>query len=737
MNDDNKFAGQLNWLAGKCHAQFPDRDRPSKRRLQGLLTALGKERTGEGVRPQLQAVAALLSLMQMRPASWLTHPDELQLPMVGVVEGLGWGMVVGRQQDGQWRFETADKVHMLDALPAQAAFTAVTPANIAGASGSGTARAIFRQALLANRKIFAWAALAALVGNLLALGASLYSMQVYDRVMTTHGVSTLVVLMVGALIGALLELLIKVARSGVLEHSVKAMDLSLSHQIFQRLLAIRMDQFPASVGTLSAQLRSYEQIRAFMSAATMYFAVDAPFALLFVAVIALIAGPEMAAVPLAFLVMSIGVGLLYRSKIAGHATSGNVLANRKLGLLVESVESAESIKAFGSRWRQQSQWDMVERAAAEENVKMRHYSEHSSYLAGFLQQASYVVLVGIGAYLAITDNHLTSGSLIACSILSGRILAPVAALSGLIVQWANARAGLGTLEKVFALEQDNHGVANPLTPERIEGAYTISDLRFSYPGRPETLKLQDLLIRGGEKVAIVGPIGAGKSTLLKVLAGLYRPTAGRVLLDDLDIQQISRAHLSERVGYLPQDMRLVSGTLRDNLLAGLHGVSDQQVLDACRLTGLASVVAGHPQGLDLEIAEGGGGLSGGQKQLVGLTRMILARPDVWLLDEPTASMDEDTESRCLRALRESIGEQQTVVVVTHKPVLLGLVDRIVVVTAQGVVKDGPKEAVLRAFRASTTAAQTATASQNDRSATRPAGAATPNNGSPNGVAVIA
>lgn len=696
---DDLFASQLEWISRKCHALFPDRERPPKRRLRALLTP-SETAARQGERQQeAGAVAALLALMAFRAPRWINHPDALQLPMVGFVPGLGWGMVVGCDEAGHWRVEVADQVHLLTEVPAQSVFTAVEPANIAGTKHNTTARAMFREALVSWKSTFVWAAVAALVGNLLALGGSLYSMQVYDRVMSTHGVSTLVVLTIGVILAALLELLIKMARSGVMDHALKGMDQSLSHQIFRRLLAIRMDQFPSSVGSLSSQLRSYEQIRAFMTTATMYVAVDAPFALLFIAVITMLAGPLVAAVPVVFLLLSVTTGLYYRDRIARHAQTGNRLANHKLGLLVESVEGAECIKAFGSRWRQQSRWDIVERAASEDAQKMRHYSEHAAYLAAFMQQASYVSLVGVGAYLAITDNSLTSGSLIACSILSGRVLGPVAALPGLIVQWANARAALETLEKVFALESDNHAVASPLTPERIAGDYDVSHLQFAYPGRPTSLQVSALRIHAGEKVAILGGNGAGKSTLLKVLAGLYQPRAGRVLLDGLDIQQISRACLNEHVGYLPQEIRLVAGSLRDNLLAGLHGVSEQQMLDVCRLTGLATVVAAHPQGLDLEIAEGGSGLSGGQKQLVGLTRQLLARPAVWLLDEPTAAMDDTTEGRCLQALSGSVGKDQTLILVTHKLPLLALVDRIVVLGPQGVLADGPRQDVLRAIQA--------------------------------------
>ena len=561
-----------------------------------------------------------------------------------------------------------------------------------------TAFALFKRALLARKGIFIQAAAASLLINLLALGASLYSMQVYDRVIPTQGVATLIVLTGGVLIATVLELVVKLARSGVLEVALKGMDLELSHAIFVRLLGIRMDQFPASVGTLSAQVRSYETIRNFASTATLFFAVDAPFALLFVAVIALLAGPALAAVPAVFFVLAIAIGLFYRSRIARHASSGNVASNKKLGLLVETVESAEHLKAAGGGAQQIHRWDALNEQSIEDDVAIRRYSEQASYSAAFMQQASYIALVGTGAWIAATSNNLTMGGLIACSILSGRVLGPVAALPGLIVQWAHAKAALDSLEKVFALQGDNHDVERPLRPEIIHGQLEVAALRFTYASRPETLALERLHIRAGEKVAILGPIGAGKSTLLKLLAGLYRPQQGRVLLDGLDLQQIERSHLSRHLGYLPQDVKLLSGTLRDNLQLGLQSVSEQALLNACRSTGLMALVASHPKGLDLAINEGGSGVSGGQKQLIALTRLLLAQPAVWLLDEPTAAMDEQTEQRSLAALRAAIAPAHTLVLVTHKPALIAMANRLILLAPNGIVMDGPRDAVLNQLR---------------------------------------
>lgn len=571
-----------------------------------------------------------------------------------------------------------------------------------------TAYALFRNALLARKDIFIQAAAASLLANLLALAAALYSMQVYDRVIPTQGISTLLVLTVGVLIAIVLELVVKFARAHVLESGVKGMDLELSDAIFARLLGIRMDQFPASVGTLSAQLRSYEMIRRFASSATLYLVVDTPFALIFLAVIALLAGAKMAAIPVVFFALALAIGLLYRQRIARHAESGNAAANHKLGLLVETVESAESIKAAGAGARQLERWNTLSRQAVDDDVQIQRYSEQATYLAAFMQQASYILLVAIGAWIASTSTDLTTGGLIACAILSGRVLGPIAALPGLIVQWAHARSALDSLEKVFALQGDNHAVARPLSPEQIHGEWRIENLKFAYPGRPRPLTLPLTLIRPGEKVAILGPIGAGKSTLLKIMAGLFAPGEGQVLLDGLDIQQIDRARLSARLGYLPQDVKLLAGSLRDNLTVGLGDVTEAALLDACRGIGLDQLIASHPQGLDMPIFEGGKGVSGGQKQLIALTRLLLSRPAAWLLDEPTAAMDEATEQKSLAALRQAIASEQTLILVTHKPVLLGLVDRFIVLLPGGGVIDGPKSTVLDRLRQSAAQARSPT-----------------------------
>lgn len=678
----------LGWLARRCAALYAQVRRPSRREIAVLQRALP---------PGVGALVGLFDFMGLNAPEWRDGVVREALPMVALIPGIGCRVIYARTTEGRWLMEGPTGSHEICMLPEGGVYASIV-APSASRRSAFTALSMFREALTARKGVFVQAALASLLANLLALAASFYSMQVYDRVIPTQGVATLFVLTLGVLIAAALELVVKMARSVILERSVKGMDLEISHKIFLRLLGIRMDQFPASVGTLSAQLRSYEAIRGFASSATLFLAVDAPFALLFLAVICMLARAQVAVVPVIFFAASLAVGLFFRRRIVLHAETANAAANRKLGLLVETVEGAEFVKAAGAGWWQLARWDELNRQSVDDDIKIRHYSEQATYFAAFMQQVSYTLLVAVGAWIASTTTDLTMGGVVACSILSGRVLGPVGMLPGLIVQWAHARAALNGLENVFALQCDNHEVVSPLMPERIAGDYRVVDLRFTYPGRPETLALERLHIRAGEKVAILGHVGAGKSTLLKLLAGLYRPVEGRVLLDGLDMQQIARAHLSEHLGYCPQDVRLLAGTLRDNLLAGLSGIEECEILRVCQATGLSILIASHPKGLDLEIAEGGGGVSGGQKQLIALTRLLLATPDVWLLDEPTASMDEQTEQRSLAALHQAISEVQTLVLVTHKPLLLGLVDRLVILAPSGIVMDGPRNVVLEKLR---------------------------------------
>lgn len=661
--------------------------RRAEAELEGLVAAEQSEQTLS------TAFGHLLGLLGLEASALRAAPDEGRLPMIAIHPEFGYAIVVDGSPDGGWTVEFPNGRMRVGAWPANTGFLSVRRA-AQTSPRSRTARTLFHSLLARDRMWLPLSALASTLASILVIGTSFYSMQVYDRVIGQGGQATLIVLTVGVIISIAIEFALKLARSAIVDRATTRIDVDAAIKVFDRLTRVRLDQFPPNVGTLAAQVRGFETVRAFDVAKSIYLWTDLPFAILFLVGIAIIGGPPIAMVPLAFFAIALAGGLVIRRRILRHADRSTLVGNKRQGLLVEAVQGVEVVKAFGARWTLQARWNELSRAGAAENLEIKRLNDLATHLTGVVQQLSYTGIVAVGAYFAVVEHTLTVGAIIACSILSGRALAPAGMIPGLLVQWANAQVALESLEKLYALEAENDAVQAPIVPETVRGRIDVKDLAFAWPGMTMSLEMKSLRIAPGEKIGVLGMVGAGKSTLLKLINGSVKAREGLVLLDGLDVQQICAERRAETIGYLPQVSRLVSGTLRDNLTIGLPFTSDDEILRAAQLTGLADHILARPKGLDLPIQEGGEGLSRGQKQLIGLTRVILGRPELWLLDEPTASMDDATEERCLQALRQSVGAEQTLILVTHKLRLLDLVDRLLVITPRGIALDGPRDAVL-------------------------------------------
>lgn len=556
-----------------------------------------------------------------------------------------------------------------------------------------TALGLVWRSLLRHKRAFLESMLASAVANLLALGASLYSMQVFDRVIPNQGFDTLAVLTVGVAGAVLLEFVLKHVRAQLVDLSSNAIDHHLSEWFFSRTLGIRMEARPEAVGTLASQVKAFELVRGVLASTSVFVLADVPFALFFVGVIFLLGGP-VGLVPLVVLPLALAAGLGFQAAIRRHTRTAQVTANRKTGLLVEAVDGAESIKAQGGEWTLQGRWNRLVQESTEADQSLRSLGALSQNLTTALQQLGYVGLIAVGAWLA-TQNELSMGALLACSILSNRALAPIVQLPGVMVQWAHARAALEGLDKVIALPNEQLEQPGQLTAAIADSSLRFEGVRFAYgAARRQVLALERLEVRPGDRIGLIGPVGSGKSTLLKIASGLYRPNEGRLLLSGVDMALLHPGLLRESIGYLPQDLRLVSGSLRDNLRLGLPDPGDEALLEAARESGLLPLISGQPKGLALEITEGGRGVSGGQRQLVGMTRLLLGHPRVWLLDEPTGAMDAEHEARLLALLRSRLGPQDSAIISTHKTALLPLFTRLWVVQNGQVVMDGPRDEVL-------------------------------------------
>jgi ATP-binding cassette subfamily C protein LapB len=429
----------------------------------------------------------------------------------------------------------------------------------------------------------------------------------------------------------------------------------------------------------------------------MFAIADLPFALMFIAIIYWIAGPNVALVPLIIFPLSILLAFLFGRAIRRQSQAAMVTSFQKNGLLVEAFDAAETLKASHGRWHFAAKWSALVDAVLDQEDGVKTWSAYATALFTVLSQTSYVLIVCVGA-IAAAENEITIGALIACSILSGRINGPlIGQLPSLIVQASYARSSLNLLDGLLELPVEREG-ARAVRADSLDGQLELEYCRFAYPGGAPVLDIEQLKIAPGETVALIGGIGSGKTTLLRLLAGLYTPTQGAARIGGLDMGQVSDDQLRRHIGYMPQDYRLVNGTLRENLVLGLPDPGDEAIAEAARKTGLIHMIGDHPMGLERPISEGGRGLSGGQRNLTGLTRLMLMQPKVWLLDEPTANLDATTETRVLQALQSGMGPDQSLVMVTHKMALLSMVKRVVVMAKGKVWMDGTPRDVMNELK---------------------------------------
>tara|TARA_B110000211_G_scaffold224161_1_gene274926 strand:- start:1813 stop:3702 length:1890 start_codon:yes stop_codon:yes gene_type:complete len=615
------------------------------------------------------------------------------LPALALVPGAGMKVIIDIDINGDCKSIDASGSNMHQSFPKNTTFRMLKFQ--ARETATSSAKAMFKSIAKKQIKYLNYAIIASISINILALASSFYTMQIYDRVIPTNGLSTLIALTIGVGIAMFLEMILKLSRGSIVDQASKNMDIEYSHNIFDRFLSVRSDNLPKGIGTLSSKINSYVSVRGFITTATIFTVIDFPFAFFFLGIIMLVGGFDIGLLVFAFIVVTILMSFIFKNKIEVLIKSSTMASHKKHGLLVESVENAQKIKTTGASWSVMNKWSQFSEDAINDDIHIKHYTDISSYLATFFQQSSYVATVAFGAYLIGSTSDLTMGSLIAITIISNKVFQPMAQIPGLFVQWGKAKVAVEDLDGLYELAGDNEGVDRPITSKLQSYNIQCNDLKFAYNQDSVVLNIPSLQIQPGERVAILGVIGAGKSTLLKMLSGLYKPSAGKVLLDGIDMQQLSKDNISNTIGYLEQDTKLFSGTLRDNLCIGLVHATDDQILKVCKLTGLIGLISALPKGLDTEVPEGGESVSGGQRQLIALTRMLIGESKILLLDEPTASMDEGTERHILNTLHQNLTKEQTLVVVTHKPALLSLVDRIVIMTEKGIVADDKKEAVLK------------------------------------------
>ena len=534
---------------------------------------------------------------------------------------------------------------------------------------------------------------ASMLANILALATIVFSMNVYDRVIPAQSTTTLWVLAGGVLIAAIFEFSLKVARIYLSDIIGKRADLRISDRVFGHALRIKNSERSKSTGSFISQIRELEGVRDLVTSTTISAISDLPFFFLFLGIFWLIGG-NLFWVMLIIVPLMIIPGLLAQKPLAKLANEGMREGAIRNAMLVEAVQGIEDIKLLRAEARFQNQWNHMNEVSADVSMRQRKIVGVMSAWTQKIQGLAFAIVVLVGAF-AVMKGDMSTGALVACSMLSSRMLGPIAQITGVLGRWQQAKVAKMGLDELMkkAVDQPDH--AHLIHRPVLNGHYELTGVTFKYgEDDPQpSLMIAKLEIKAGEKIAILGRNGAGKSTLLQLLSGMQTPVQGKIKLDGVELGLIDPSDVRRDMALLNQNAHLFFGTVRENLTLGAPLANDEEILAALKITGAIHFVQEKKEGLDHIILEGGVGFSGGQRQALLLSRLLIRQPNILLLDEPTASIDDVSEKQFIEHLKGWLG-QKTLLVATHRRAVLELVDRIIVVNDGKVVMDGPRDQIL-------------------------------------------
>ena len=558
-----------------------------------------------------------------------------------------------------------------------------------------------RRLLLPDLRPYRAIMVASLVANVLALSGIIFSMQVYDRVVPGQSLPTLYVLFGGVMLATFFGYLMKVARIEITDTTGKAADLRVSDRVFGHALRVKSSHRPRATGTFIAQIRELEHLREMMTSTTIAAVADLPFFLLFSVLFYYIAGP-LVWIPLVAALLLVIPGLAMQGRLRRLAEENMREGSLRGAMLVEAVQGLDDIKALQAETRFQNLWNHYNEVTAGSSMKLRGLVNRLSNWAQTVQGAVFAVVIFFGAPLVMT-GEMSTGVLVAASMLSSRMIAPLASVTQIINRWQQGKVARQALDRLMALPVDAAETERRIHLPAIRGGFDLTQASFGHEPEQPVVKIGALHIAPGERIAILGRNGSGKSTLLAALSGMLEPLAGEIRVDDITMGLVDPADLRRDIGYMAQTARLFHGTLRENLTLGAPEARDCDILPVLTSLGLVAFIRKLPEGLDHMVQEGGLGLSGGQRQGLILARLLLRQPRVLLLDEPTAALDEVAEAAVIDTL-SALDPATGVIVASHRPAILRMVNRLIVLNDGAVYLDGPKDKVLAQLRGGRAAA---------------------------------
>ena len=543
-----------------------------------------------------------------------------------------------------------------------------------------------------SKKIYFDVVIASFIINLFVLASPLFTMNVYDRVVPNNAVETLWVLALGVSVVYGIDLFLKFVRSYFLEIAGKKSDIIMSSILFERVMDMKFSNKPKSVGSFASNLKEFDTVRNFFSSASLAAIVDLPFALIFLIVTYFI-GSYLVLVPIVIMIAILCYTFFIKDPLQNAIKSTFEASAMKNGILIESLSSLETIKTLGASGHVQWNWEEATGEIANRSIKSKIITTSITTVTSFLVQLNTIAIIVLGVYM-IQDTHLTMGGLIAAVMLSSRAIAPMGQVASLAANFEQTKTAYQSLSKIMQMPVERPEGKKFVRRNSFDGKIEFKNVSFTYPDTTKgSLDRINFVIQPGEKVGIIGRNGSGKPTLQKIILGLYAPTEGSVLIDGIDINQIDPADLRRNIGYVPQDVVLFKGTVRENIVQKAPYVDDMQIIKAAKVSGVDEYVNAHPLGFDMPVFERGDGISGGQRQSIAVARAFLLDSPIILLDEPTNSLDNTVESK-LKANLKVNTVNKTMILVTHRTSMLDLVDRLIVMDNGKILLDGPRDEVL-------------------------------------------
>lgn len=622
-----------------------------------------------------------------------------QLPVALLAEIEAGEYLTAPQEDGR---TTISRSELAASYISGGASFSITYANATEAMKVGSAQKIERRHWLTGTMGAFWrtyskVVLAAIFINVLAIASPIFTMNVYDRILPNKAISTLWVLAIGIGAVILFDLLLKTARASLIDYAGRKADLRISYLLFEKVLNSSLSARPGSTGEYANRVTQYEFVREFFTSNTISVFIDTAFVFVFLLVIYAIGGWLVIIPALAF-VMSVIVGLITQRRIGKRVAASMNEASQRQALLVESISTLETIKSLRAEAYLLRKWGEHSKNAANTSEKIKQLSAAAGNITQSIQQLVTVALVVAGAY-AFSEGHVSTGAIIGTVMLASRAVAPLGQIAITLSRFRQAMLSLRMVNSIMEQPEDRPDTVGFVNRPIRNGAMAFRNVGFVYPGAEnEVLTGLNFTVKPGERIGIIGRIGSGKTTMGRLVGRLFLPTSGELLLDGIDIRQYHPSEVRAAVGIVAQAGDLFSGTIKENLLMACPEATDEQIIDAAKAAGVDDFVSRHPRGYDMSVGERGTNLSGGQRQTVAIARLLLTKPKIVFLDEPSGSMDLASERQLIKQLKVAFDRDTTLIVSTHRFSMLELADRLIVIEQGKIVADGPKDQVIQALQ---------------------------------------